>query len=88
MTNDITQLMRESAMTMHLGMPRSKVLEQLTRFAEVAQAAQRNAMYAERSTLLFNPYTGKPRHPSDISSDPNGILMVEPEALLRARSKE
>lgn len=29
---------------------------------------------------LFNPYTGKPRHPSDIQSDPQGILIVDPEA--------
>lgn len=31
-------------------------------------------------TMLFNPYTGKPRHPSDIQSDPQGILIAEPDA--------
>lgn len=31
-------------------------------------------------TFLFNPYTGTPRHPSDIASDPEGILIVDPEA--------
>lgn len=35
-------------------------------------------------TMLFNPYTGKPRHPSDIASDPNGIMIVEPDAPLMA----
>ena len=31
-------------------------------------------------TMLFNPYTGKPRHPSDIASDPKGTLIAEPDA--------
>ena len=35
-------------------------------------------------TFLFNPYTGRPRDPRDIQSDPEGILIVEPEAPLRA----
>ena len=56
-------------------------------FADLAMAAERNALYAERGTLLFNPYTGKPRHPADIKSDPHGILMVEPEAPLRAAGR-
>ena len=30
-----------------------------------------------KKTLLFCPYTGKPRHPSDIASDPEGLLIVE-----------
>ena len=30
-------------------------------------------------TMLFNPYTGTPRHPSDIASDPSGILMLDPD---------
>lgn len=35
-------------------------------------------------TFQFNPYTGKPRHPSDIKSDPEGILILEPGAPLMA----
>jgi hypothetical protein len=35
-------------------------------------------------TVLFNPYTGAPRHPSDIQSDPEGILIMEPGAQLLA----
>lgn len=35
-------------------------------------------------TVMFNPYTGTPRHPSDIASDPEGLLILEPGAPLRA----
>ena len=35
-------------------------------------------------TMLFNPYSGKPRHPSDIQSDPAGILMIDPDEPIRA----
>lgn len=35
-------------------------------------------------TVMFNPYTGTPRHPSDIASDPSGLLILEPGAPLRA----
>lgn len=31
-------------------------------------------------TVMFNPYTGTPRHPSDIASDPSGLLILEPGA--------
>jgi hypothetical protein len=34
-------------------------------------------------TMLFNPYNGLPRHPSDIASDPQGTLMVDPDEPLR-----
>ena len=30
-------------------------------------------------TMLFNPYTGKPRDPRDIASDPTGKLMLDPD---------
>lgn len=30
-------------------------------------------------TMLFNPYSGKPRHPLDIASDPAGVLMLDPD---------
>lgn len=35
-------------------------------------------------TMLFNPYTGHPRDPRDIASDPEGVLMVDPDEPLRA----
>ena len=34
-------------------------------------------------TFLFNPYTGTPRHQLDIQSDPEGLLIVEPDAPVR-----
>lgn len=38
-------------------------------------------------TMLFNPYSGLPRHPSDIASDPAGALLVDPDEPLRAAPK-
>ena len=38
-------------------------------------------------TVMFNPYTGTPRHPSDIASDPEGLLILEPGAPLRAATQ-
>lgn len=35
-------------------------------------------------TMLFNPFTGTARHPSDIASDPRGILIWDGEEPLRA----
>lgn len=34
--------------------------------------------------MLFCPFTGKPRHPSDIASDPKGVLVWDGEESLRA----
>lgn len=31
-----------------------------------------------KATVLYNPYTGLPRHPQDIETDPSGILIVPP----------
>lgn len=30
-------------------------------------------------TMLFNPYTGRPRHPADIASDPEGRALIDPD---------
>lgn len=38
-------------------------------------------------TVMFNPHTGTPRHPSDIASDPSGLLILEPGAPLRAAAQ-
>ena len=35
-------------------------------------------------TMLFNPFTGAPRHPDDIKSDPAGVLVWDGEEPLRA----
>lgn len=38
-------------------------------------------------TAQFNPYTGRARHPSDIKSDPEGRLIVDPGAPLMAAKR-
>lgn len=39
-------------------------------------------LYAAQPVVLFNPYTGQPRDPRDIESDPHGKLIVKPGAPL------
>ncbi len=51
---------------------------------EAGAIAEREACAKRRGVLMFNPYTGTPRHPSDIASDPHGILLLDPEQPLRA----
>lgn len=36
-----------------------------------------------RGVMLFNPYTGKPRDPRDIASDPQGLALIDPDEPLR-----
>jgi hypothetical protein len=56
---------------------------QLGRFAELVRADEREAAYKRRGVFMFDPYTGMPRHPSDIASDPHGILLLDPDQALR-----
>jgi len=35
-------------------------------------------------TMLFNPFTGMPRHPDDIKSDPRGVLVWDGDEPLKA----
>ena len=58
--------------------------DELQAFAELVRADEREAAYKRRGVLMFSPYTGTPRHPSDIASDPHGILMLDPEQPIRA----
>ena len=58
--------------------------EWLERFAELVRADERWLSSQRRGVLMFNPYTGTPRHPSDVASDPHGILMLDPEQPIRA----
>lgn len=37
---------------------------------------------------MFNPYTGTPRHPSDITSDPEGLMLLEPDTPVRPAQPE
>ena len=59
-------------------------VEPLTRFAELVRADERWLSSQRRGVLMFSPYTGIPRHPNDIASDPHGILMLDPEQPIRA----
>ncbi len=58
-------------------------IEKLQRFAALVAAAEREACAKRRGVLAFCPYTGRPRHPSDIASDPHGILILVPDQPLR-----
>lgn len=59
----------------------------LERFAALVRADEREAAYKRRGVLMFNPYSGTPRHPSDIQSDPHAILLLDPEQPIRARGE-
>jgi hypothetical protein len=50
---------------------------------EDERKAEREACAKRRGVLAFCPYTGRPRHPSDIASDPHGILILVPDQPLR-----
>ena len=50
---------------------------------EEERKTEREACAKRRGVLAFCPYTGKPRHPSDIASDPHGILILVPDQPLR-----
>ena len=52
-------------------------------FAELVRAEEREAAYKRRGVFMFDPYSGTPRHPSDIQSDPHAILLLDPEQPIR-----
>ena len=60
---------------------------EVRRLCELVRADEREAAYKRRGVLMFNPYSGTPRHPSDVASDPHGILMLDPEQPIRARGE-
>lgn len=62
----------------------SQSLAKIERLVALAMAAEREAAYKRRGTYMFNPYTGTPRHPSDILGDPHAILLPDPEQPIRA----
>jgi hypothetical protein len=55
----------------------------LKAFEALVRADERWEQAKRRGVLAFCPYTGKPRHPSDIASDPHGILILVPDQPLR-----
>jgi hypothetical protein len=40
------------------------------------------------NVVTYNPYTGKPRDPRDIESDPSAVMCVKPGEPLRAAHRE
>jgi hypothetical protein len=58
-------------------------LLRLKAFADLVRADERWEQSKRRGVLAFCPYTGNPRHPSDIASDPHGILILVPDQPLR-----
>ena len=52
-------------------------------FEVLVRADERWEQSKRRGVLAFCPYTGKPRHPSDIASDPHGILILVPDQPLQ-----
>ena len=55
----------------------------IERFAELIRADERWEQSKRRGVLMFDPYCGAPRHPSDIQSDPHAILLLDPEQPMR-----
>jgi hypothetical protein len=66
-----------------LGHDRAKFIEALKHFEFLVRADERWEQSKRRGVLAFCPYTGRPRHPSDIASDPHGILILVPDQPLR-----
>jgi len=81
---DTIDMAREAGLLTWLKPPED-VIERFKAFEALVRADEREGAYKRRGTLMFNPYTGTPRHPSDVASDPHGILMLDPEQPIRAR---
>jgi hypothetical protein len=60
-----------------------RIVEILKAFEALVRADERWEQSKRRGVLAFCPYTGKPRHPSDIASDPHGILILVPDQPIR-----
>ena len=58
-------------------------LDRLEQLVALVRADERWEQSKRRGVLSFCPYTGKPRHPSDIASDPHGILILVPDQPLQ-----
>lgn len=61
-------------------------VEWLERFTALVAAEVAEERAKARGTLMFNPYTGWARDPSDIRSDPHGILLLDQEQQVLAEA--
>jgi hypothetical protein len=87
----LTEMAREAGFKEHNGMIYVTTInddcaKELKAFAALVRADERWEQSKRRGVLAFCPYTGRPRHPSDIASDPHGILILVPDQPIRARS--
>ncbi len=71
---------REAGMT---GLEAGGLFDNFLVFEALVRADERWEQSKRRGVLSFCPYTGKPRHPSDIASDPHGILILVPDQPLQ-----
>jgi hypothetical protein len=58
-------------------------IKELKAFEALVRADERWEQSKRRGVLAFCPYTGRPRRPSDIASDPHGILILVPDQPLQ-----
>jgi len=85
---DIIRMAREAGAIHIHGKPNEFAIvgnDSIKAFEALVAAAEREACAKRRGVLAFCPYTGRPRHPSDIASDPHGILILVPDQPIRAR---
>jgi hypothetical protein len=81
---DTIDMARESWIDIYgLGHDGAKFIDTLKHFEALVRADERWEQSKRRGVLAFCPYTGRPRHPSDIASDPHGILILVPDQPIR-----
>ena len=82
---DVLRMAREAGFSLYRDISAvDGSIANLERFAALARADERWEQSKRRGVLAFCPYTGRPRHPSDITSDPHGILILVPDQPIRA----
>ena len=80
---DTIELAREAKVTPDLVAAHGSYFTRIKHLVALARADEREACAKRRGVLAFCPYTGRPRHPSDIASDPHGLLILVPDQPLR-----
>jgi len=83
---DTIDMAREAGLLTWLKPPED-VIERFKAFEALVRADERWEQSKRRGVLAFCPYTGRPRHPSDIASDPHGILILVPDQPIRGETK-
>jgi len=80
----VTQSLIDSwKMAIASDLPPSFTLNEFSQLCFVWERMER----MNKRRLMFNPFTGKPRRPEDIRSDPAGALIHDPEEPLLMASR-